>query len=267
MLSVGASDDRGEKVYFSSYGQGVDLVAPGVTALVHTTESQQGRDCNGRSTVSGLYRSFSGTSAAAPHVSGAAALLMSNLNNPNNPATNLAPEDVEQILQRTANDRGPVRNATAPYDDETGWGLLDVGKAVATTQPGAFRIIHDRLTTNGFAVDANVRISVPTNYSSPTAYLAAGVYVCDRYRVTGRFSPRTSLVRADENILGVWARNGRTNLWNAANPVQAEADVRIVGWNQNTVDAAGYTLITTLVVCEPIGTPAERNEAAVIAAH
>ena len=54
---------------------------------------------------------------AAPHVSGAAALLISN------GVTD--PDMINKILETTAKDLGPVG-----WDEEYGWGLIDVGAAL-----------------------------------------------------------------------------------------------------------------------------------------
>ena len=240
VLSVGASDESGNKASFSNFGQNVDLIAPGVSSLVYTTQSQQKQNASGGSTVTGLYQTFNGTSAATPHVSGVAALLLSSLNSTTSPQNNLAPEDVEQLLQRSAKDRGTI-NAAAPYDDQTGWGLLDVGNALYKSRRGPYRIVHDRLTSSSSVVSNNVSIQLLSAYVSGATTLAAGQYIADRYRVTGTFSPRTSLVSPDEQILRVWARNSSTNLWSGSNPVEAEAGVRVVSWNQNSVVAEGYT--------------------------
>lgn len=241
VLSIGASDGNGDKWGSSNYGQNMDLIAPGVASLVLTTQSQQKQDASGNSIVTGLYETFNATSAAAPHVSGVAALLLSSLNSTTSLQNNLAPEDVEQLLQRTAKDKGPIINAAAPYDDQTGWGLLDAGAALYKSRPGPYRIVHDRLTTTTSAVTANVTIQLNSAFASGATTLANGLYLADRHRVTGTFSPRANLVLPAEQILGVWARNSSTSLWSAANPLQFESGVQVVSWNQNTVAAEGYT--------------------------
>ena len=73
IISVGASDQNDNLVDFSNYGQNtVHLLAPGVNIA-----STYFDKTNNKST----YKLESGTSMAAPFVSGAAALLMSCLNN------------------------------------------------------------------------------------------------------------------------------------------------------------------------------------------
>jgi subtilisin family serine protease len=65
LLSVAATDANDQMAFFSNYGaRTVDLAAPGVGIL--------------STTPGNTYQSFSGTSMAAPHVSGAAALVMSH---------------------------------------------------------------------------------------------------------------------------------------------------------------------------------------------
>lgn len=81
-----------------------DLVAPGVGIT---------------STVPGGYLQYSGTSMAAPHVAGVAALMRQA-------RPDLGPQEAAEILRRTAADRGP-----AGYDPGYGAGRLDALAAVS----------------------------------------------------------------------------------------------------------------------------------------
>jgi subtilisin family serine protease len=76
MITVMASDEEDEKPGFSNYGDNVDIAAPGVNVI-----STSSYICQPRSALSPFgihpYRRYSGTSPAAAHVTGAAALLLS----------------------------------------------------------------------------------------------------------------------------------------------------------------------------------------------
>ncbi|MCL2722701.1 MAG: S8 family serine peptidase, partial [Treponema sp.] len=101
----------------SAFGADLDVVAPGTR--VHTTNPP------------GRYPEFSGTSAAAPHVAGAAALILSF--NPN-----LTHKQVKDIIELTAQKINTYtyfipadtsrRNGT--WNQLVGYGLLDAGAAV-----------------------------------------------------------------------------------------------------------------------------------------
>ncbi|HEU5014857.1 MAG TPA: S8 family peptidase [Roseiflexaceae bacterium] len=104
VLSVGASDQHDQRAGFSAFGARLDLLAPGVDIL---------------STWNGVpYFARSGTSMAAPHVSGAAALLWTRM-------PNMTPAQVRRCLLQTAIDLGPPGR-----DDNHGWGLLNIGRAL-----------------------------------------------------------------------------------------------------------------------------------------
>jgi hypothetical protein len=106
MIAVGAVDDTGTQAVFSNdCGSAMNycLVAPGVDIV---------------STYPGGFAVASGTSQAAPHVSGAAALLIQLW-------PTLLPSEVVQILLTTATDLG------APgVDTVYGHGLLDLSTAI-----------------------------------------------------------------------------------------------------------------------------------------
>jgi subtilisin family serine protease len=103
-LSVGASDRGDRRAGFSAAGARLDLLAPGVDIL---------------STWSGLpYFARSGTSMAAPHAAGVAALLIAQ-------RPERAPAQVRACLRAAAADLGPPGR-----DDDTGWGLLSAAHAL-----------------------------------------------------------------------------------------------------------------------------------------
>ncbi|HET9226304.1 MAG TPA: S8 family serine peptidase, partial [Thermoanaerobaculia bacterium] len=120
MLSVGASDHEDKRASFSNYNNDIDFVAPGVTSLVQTTSRTEVVN----------FSSFSGTSAAVPHVAGLAALLLSA-------RPDLHPEEVQGIIKATA-DR--VRTDLYTYDS-TGWnnqlghGRINAGRALEVLTP------------------------------------------------------------------------------------------------------------------------------------
>lgn len=86
VLAVGSVDQQNERSLFSNYGNHVDIVAPGE----HIPSTYMGDE----------YVMMSGTSMAAPHVTGIAALLRSN-------EPGLTNEEIYQRIRETAIDLGP----------------------------------------------------------------------------------------------------------------------------------------------------------------
>ena len=120
LIVVGAIDNIGNRAPFiSCYGEKLDVVAPGVDIL--TTS-------NNNSLVK-----ISGTSFAAPHVSGIAALMLSV--NPH-----LSVKQVSDIIEKTAkklNNYSYANTSNRPngkWNNETGYGLVDAYEAVKIAQ-------------------------------------------------------------------------------------------------------------------------------------
>ena len=117
VIAVGATDDTDRKASFSNYGVDLDLMAPGVS--IYSTQGGSS------------YQYLSGTSAAAPHVAGVAAVMLSI-----NPA--LTSGEVFSTLNSTATDIYMTGK-----DSTSGWGLVDAFEAVeAVSGPRVTIIDH-----------------------------------------------------------------------------------------------------------------------------
>lgn len=123
VLGVGAVDRTLERAWYSNFGPDVDLAAPG-------GDTRTDRDGDGYpdgvlstridpATGDYGYGFLSGTSMAAPHVSGVAALCLAA-----NPSLTVG--ELEHVLLSTAADLGPPGR-----DDAYGHGLVDAAGAVA----------------------------------------------------------------------------------------------------------------------------------------
>jgi subtilisin family serine protease len=106
VIAVGSMDDEGRRSSFSSFGDHVALCAPGERIV--------------SAGISGI-REGSGTSYAAPFVTGAAALVIAHARRN---GRGLTPADVRNLLVSTAT---PSTSAPA---SEVGAGLLNVEAAL-----------------------------------------------------------------------------------------------------------------------------------------
>jgi subtilisin family serine protease len=115
VICVGNSTEEDYRASSSNYGSTLDLMAPGTNIL--TTSKDNG------------YASISGTSAASPFVSAAAALILSG--------NSFSNEEVKQILKSTSDDIGEPG-----WDIYTGAGRLNLYNALNIGAPSIIRFGH-----------------------------------------------------------------------------------------------------------------------------
>jgi thermitase len=108
LLSVAATDNNDARASWSTFGDFVDLAAPGVSIYAPTR--------------GGGYANVSGTSFASPITAATVALMISANNK-------ISPADVDRILKSTAVDLG-----AAGADQYYGAGRIDAAKAVAAAR-------------------------------------------------------------------------------------------------------------------------------------
>jgi thermitase len=112
VIAIGATRANGTKVHFSVSGSFISVSAPGYDIY------SVGYDADDS------YIDMSGTSMAAPFVTGTVAYLLTF-----NPT--LKPDQIKTILESTANDMG-----AAGWDEDTGYGQVDVKKAADIVKAG-----------------------------------------------------------------------------------------------------------------------------------
>jgi subtilisin family serine protease len=186
-IAVGASDSWDRRAAFSSYGPWLDVVAPGldIWTTFMTYPSAAGFGTDG-------YIAVSGTSFAAPFVTGAVGLLAT-----------LRPEltdtDFQHLIRESARDVGPPG-----IDAETGWGRLDLAAALAALPP-AYGIWHDEVAGERLIPldDDTLRVSDP---GPGTMELMRGLH-------PARLVAVETTVTLPDSFLGavrVWPRIGGT---------------------------------------------------------
>lgn len=162
-IAVGATTCGGNRASYSNTGSYLDIVAPG--GDLSLDENRDGfvdgvlQQTFGSNPKVFSYWFYQGTSMAAPHVSGVAALILSK-----NPT--LLPEEVRTILQSTAEDKG----ATG-WDEEYGNGILNAYLALSNTPAAELLSIH--------VADITIQLSTKAVRSTKYTQALATVKIVD----------------------------------------------------------------------------------------
>ncbi|MFH1536375.1 MAG: S8 family serine peptidase [Patescibacteria group bacterium] len=166
---VNPDEDMGTRLsYFSNIGN-VDVVAPG--GLIYSTYR------------TGSYVGASGTSMAAPHVSGLAALILEK-------NSNLTPLQVKQILESTAVDLG-----VDGRDQFFGSGLIDANSATAN-------VANSIILSANYPESGNLNLPVVPSDSESTISIKASLIDSNQevnFSTTAGEFTTTSTVTTDSN--------------------------------------------------------------------
>jgi serine protease len=124
VISVAATNKQADRASYSNYGSLIDIAAPGgeggqdgVASTLNDGTTTPAND---------VYAYYAGTSMAAPHVAGVAALMFSV--NPN-----LTPDQVEQAIKDSAR---AFPSGSSCSTSNCGAGILDAAAAVAAVDDG-----------------------------------------------------------------------------------------------------------------------------------
>ncbi|MGW0562188.1 S8 family peptidase [Streptomyces sp. NPDC003016] len=181
VINVASTSREGNRSYYSNYGTSIDVSAPGgetrratdTPGTVTTPENGILSTLNSGTTTQSTenYKPYQGTSMAAPHIAGLAALLKSA-------KSTLTPADIESAIKSNA------RPLPGTCTGGCGAGIADAAKTVNSvtgTAPGG------TVFTNA----ANVTINDNATVTSPIA-------------VTGRTGNAPAALKVDVDIKHTW---------------------------------------------------------------
>lgn len=141
VISVGATTRTGAKASFSNFGTTVDISAPGADGILSTLNA-------GTSTPGAdNYVYYQGTSMAAPHVAGVAALMLSK-----NSA--LTPDQVETMIKSSA------KPFPVAFSGGGGAGIVDAKKAVDLAMASLPTTVTEVEANNTFAAPQTIAATV-----------------------------------------------------------------------------------------------------------
>ncbi len=232
-INVGACDDRKQYAPYQLPNPWVHVAAPGGTddlavRKLYTTEPGNG------------YGYVSGGSYAVPHVSGAASLLRTYSRQLL--GVTLTLEDVRELLERSAVDIYP-----AYFDDYTGFGEINLGRAVEYLRP-----------PNGWVHGSAVGGTVTSSWADYRQMTFQGVPVLEDYAIV-----QAKQYQVDRTVNLSFAGSGSQTLWsdgstslgyNGANPTNyGDHYCRLVSGTEETATFRTFVYYVVDLQGRPIG--------------
>ncbi|MBE0377704.1 S8 family peptidase [Pseudoalteromonas prydzensis] len=188
VVNVASVGRNGGRAYYSNYGTSIDVAAPGgAQSFANDSEGVLSTHNSGSSSPSSdSYHYSQGTSMAAPHVAGVAALIKQA-------KPNATPDEIESILKSTT-------RSFAASCNNCGTGIVDAAAAVAaasgtTPPPPTGNELLDGQALTGLSGSASsttfYTMTVPSGASNVTFTMSGGSGDADMYVRAGS-APTTS---------------------------------------------------------------------------
>ena len=157
VITVGSSTGANIKAKLSNWGPHLSVVAPGDAIISTIPYSANAASADARENAS--YTAISGTSMAAPHVTGLIGYML-NFN------PNLKPDQIKTYIEKNAD----FIDGKSDFSDEYGWGRINVLKTIEA-------VIND--ANNGATPDSAYAIN-PVKIKAPMNGLNVWLYNCSQ---------------------------------------------------------------------------------------